>query len=156
MQGVEQLRARYPDAYIAVLVLPYTASLARLYDSVDEVFTVDTNRIRTLRGLLDPRTWLDYRSVVQVLRARHFDVAVSLSGQMGSLWAHLSGASRSVGYLKEAYPHLLTDPVPGGRFDWRIPDTSYVTRLVETLGAPPLNGPPVLPLPQRVLDAGRR
>lgn len=156
MQGVQQLRARYPDAYIAVLVLPYTAPLARLYDSVDEVFTVDTNLIRTLRGLLDPRTWLRYWLAMQALRARQFDVAVSLSGQMGSLWAHMSGAPRTVGYASEAYPHLLTDPVPGGRFDWRIPDTDYVSRLVETLGAPPLEGPPLLPVPGRVRAAGRR
>lgn len=155
MQGVEQLRARYPDAYIAVLVLPYTAPLAGLYGSVDEVLTVDTNRIRTLRGLFDPRTWIGYRASVRALRTRRFDVAVSLSGQMGSLWAHLSGAPRTVGYASEEYPHLLTDVVPGGRFDWRIPDAEYVSRLVETLGAPPLDGPPVLPIPDRLRTAAQ-
>lgn len=156
MQGVEQLRAAYPDAYIAVLVLPYTAPLARLYDSVDDVFTVDTNRIRTIRGLLDPRTWLDYWAVVRQLRSAQFDVAVSLSGQMASLWAHLSGAPKTVGYAGEAYPHMLTDPVPGGRFTWRIPDIQYVGRLIESVGAAPIDFPPVLPVPERAREAGKR
>lgn len=156
MQGVEQLRATYPDAYIAVLVLPYTAPLARLYAPADEVITVDTNRIRTVRGLLDPRTWLAYWSTLQLLRSRRFDVAVSLSGQMASLWAHLSGAPRTVGYADEAYPNLLTNPVPGGRFTWRIPDVMYVSRLIETLGPPPIDFSPVLQVPDRVLEAGRR
>jgi lipopolysaccharide heptosyltransferase II len=155
MQGVEALRRRYPNAHITVLVLPYTAPLARLFPSASEVLTVDTNRIRAVRGLLDPRTWVAYWRVVRALRSRRFDVAVSLSGQMGSLWAHLSGAPRTIGYAGEAYPHLLTDPVPGGRFLWRIPDISYVSRLVETIGAAPIDWAPVLPVPSRILDAGR-
>lgn len=156
MQGVEQMRASLPEAYIAVLVLPYTAPLARLYGSVNDVFTVDTNRIRSVRGLLDPRTWFGYWSAVRMLRSQDFDVAISLSGQMGSLWAYLSGAPRTVGYEGEAYPNLLTNPVPGGRFNWRIPDTEYVSKLVESIGPSPLRTPPVLPLPEHVLQAGRR
>jgi lipopolysaccharide heptosyltransferase II len=49
----------------------------------------------------------------------------------------------------------LTDPVPGGRFHWRIPDVEYVSRLIETIGAPPIDVPPVLPIPDRVRAAGR-
>src|SRR5207253_1529582 len=51
LQAVEGLRARHPGARIVMLTLPYTAELARQYPWVDEVLTVDTNRIRTPLGL---------------------------------------------------------------------------------------------------------
>lgn len=134
MSGVQALRRAYPDANIWMLTLPYTAPLAKLYRCVDEVVTVDTNRIRTLNGILDPRTWSAYWHCLRRLRAQRFDVAISVSGRMASLCAFLIGAQKVIGYEAEAYPYLLSDPVPGGRYLTRQHETEYVLGLAQQAG----------------------
>lgn len=135
MAGVRALRGRFPDAHIAILTLPYTAPLARSYAEVDEVIMLDTNRIRRPRGLLDPGTWTAYWRTARAIRARRFDVAISLSGRTASLCAFLSGSPRTIGYDLEAYPYLLTERVPGGRYRERMHEVSYVLRLARVAGA---------------------
>ena len=44
MPAVEALRAAYPTAHIAMLVLPFTRSIPEASAAVDEVITLDTNR----------------------------------------------------------------------------------------------------------------
>lgn len=133
--GVRALRASFPDAHIAMLTLPYTAPLARSYPEVNEVITLDSNRVRRPRGLIDPWTWIGYWRTIRAIRARHFDVAISLAGRTASLCAFLSGSARTIGYDLEAYPHLLTDPVPGGRYLERMHEVEYVLRLARAAGA---------------------
>jgi len=128
------LRARYPRARISIMTLPYTAGLAELYLEVDDVIALDTNLIRTPRSLFHPRTWVAYVRVLLMVRRRRYDVAISVSGQMASLCARLSGARRTIGYLQEAYPHVLTDSIPGGRYAEPVPEVRYVMRLLEGLG----------------------
>lgn len=153
MQAVQGLRRAYPSARICMLTLPYTAPLARLYPSVDEVFTVDTNRIRRPGGLLSPRTWLSYWRVYRQLNAERFDVAISLSGPMASLCALLSGARRVVGYADEAYRFTLTDPVSGGRYEERKHEVEYVRSLARRAGATEFPAHLEVPVPA---DASRR
>lgn len=128
------LRARYPCARISVITLPYTAGLAELYGEVDDVIALDTNLIRAPRSLFDARTWVGYARVLLRVRRRRYDVAISVSGQMASLCARLSGAQRTIGYLEEAYPRILTDPVPGERYAEPVSEFRYVMRLLEELG----------------------
>jgi lipopolysaccharide heptosyltransferase II len=120
-----------------MLTLPYTASLARLHPLVDEVVEIDTNLIRHPRTLLASATWREYARVYRYLRAQRFDLALSIYGRMGSLCAFLSGALRTVAYAAEAYPFLLTDPVPGGRHRERVPEIEYVQRLATFAGGKP-------------------
>jgi lipopolysaccharide heptosyltransferase II len=129
------LRATYPHATITLLTLPYTAPLASLYEEVDEIVTVDTNRIRTPRGLLSPSTWREYVTVARSLRLRQFDLGVSVCGKMASLCVFLSGAKRSVGYAEEAYPFLLDDLAPSGRYHQRKHEVEYVRTLARFAGA---------------------
>jgi lipopolysaccharide heptosyltransferase II len=148
MQGVHGLRAAFPGARIVMLTLPYTAPLARLYPAVDDVVSVDTNRIRRPRGLFNPLTWLEYWRVIQHLQSEEFDLAVSLSGPMASLWAALSGAPRTIGYEGEAYPRMLSEPVAGARYGERKHEVEYVRELARGAGAvefPPSLQVPVLP-----------
>jgi heptosyltransferase-2 len=66
---------------------------------------------------------------------------------MASLCAFLSGARRTIGYAREAYPSLLTDPVPGGRHVERIHEVEYARRLIVCAGAA-RDGPDIrLPVP---------
>ena len=127
------LRHRYPDAEIDMVVLPYTAPFVKASGFDGQILTLDSNRIRTVSGLMDPRTWRDYIRLWRRMRARRYDVAVSLAGTTASLVAVLSGARRRIGYADEAYPFVLTDAVAGGRFDRRVKEVDYVMRLLEPL-----------------------
>lgn len=129
------LRAAFPDARLTVLTLPYTAQLAALCPAVDDVVSIDTNGIRTPRGILNPNVWRSYVRTWRWLRAQEFDLAVSTFGAMASLWARLSGAARRVGYAGEAYPFLLTDTVPGRRYRERRHEVEYLQDLATAIGA---------------------
>jgi lipopolysaccharide heptosyltransferase II len=153
MPAVEALRRAYPEAHITMLTLPYAAPLARLYPSIDEVVAVDTNRIRSLSGLLNPGTWLAYRRVYRHLRGEPIDLCVSVHGRMASLCAFLSGARRTVGYAAEAYPFLLTDPVPGGRYRERRAEVEYVRQLAAHAGAGEAPTWLSVPVPERASEA---
>jgi lipopolysaccharide heptosyltransferase II len=141
------LKRQYPGARVTILTLPYAAPLTRLNPWIDEVVAVDTNRIRTLRGLIDPRTWLEYARAYRLLKSRRFDLAISLYGRMGSLCAYLSGARWTVGYAREAYPFLLSDPVEGGRHQERMHESEYVRRLIKHVGADMAPDGPALEIP---------
>jgi lipopolysaccharide heptosyltransferase II len=147
LTAAASLREAYPGAHITMLTLPYTAPLACLSPDVDEVLSVDSNRIRTMRGLLAPQTWLAYLAVYRRLRSRRFDLAVSLCGRMASLWAFLSGARWTVGFAGEAYPFLLNDPVPGRRYDRRMPESEYVKELTLHAGGSAVSHEVSLPVP---------
>jgi lipopolysaccharide heptosyltransferase II len=135
MTAVDGLRKSYPQARIVMLTLPYTAPLARLYPSVDEVVAVDTNRIRSVKGLVSPQTWVGYWRAYRYVRDQRFDLCLSLHGRMASLCAFLSGATRTIGYAAEAYPFLLTDAIGNGRYGERIHEVEYVRRLAKHAGA---------------------
>src|SRR5947209_3915631 len=119
LQAAEGMRAAYPDARITMVTLPYTAPLARASSAVDEVIELDANRVRRPSGALNPATWIAYRRAFHAMRGARYDLGISLAGRTASLVAFLSGACRTFGYADEAYPFLLTDPVPGGRYGER-------------------------------------
>jgi len=135
LPAVEGLRARYPTAHISLLTLPYTAALARMNAAVDEVIPLDSNRIRSVRGLFDGGAWLEYARVWRRIRGARYDLCISACGRTASFCAFLSGARISIGYADESYPNMLTHPVPGGRYRERIPDADYVLRLATYAGA---------------------
>jgi lipopolysaccharide heptosyltransferase II len=129
------MRDRYPGAAITLLTLPYTAPLAASYPEIDHIVTVDTNRIRTLRGLLDLGTWKQYLGAGWLLRQQHFDLGISVCGRMASLCVCLAGPRWSVGYADEAYPFVLDEIVPGGRYRERKHEVEYVRSLAHVAGA---------------------
>jgi lipopolysaccharide heptosyltransferase II len=135
MTAVQALRERYPAARITMLTLPYTAEIPRHFDCVDEVVSLDTNSIRSPRNMCSPATYRTFLAVIGRLRGEHFDLCLSLYGRMASFLALASGARRRVGYEKEAYPFVLTDPVPGRRFDRRRHEIDWDLGLAEAAGA---------------------
>ena len=97
--------------------------------------TVDTNRIRTLRGIVQPETWKEYVRVGRLLRRESFDLGISVCGRMASLCVFLAKPRRSVGYTDEAYPFLLDEVAPGGRYIERKHEVEYVRSLARFAGA---------------------
>jgi lipopolysaccharide heptosyltransferase II len=129
------IRDRYPDAAITLLTLPYTAPLAASYPELDHIVTVDTNRIRTVPGLVNLETWKQYLGVARLLRQQHFDLGISVCGRMASLCVCLAGTRWSMGYAEEAYPFVLDEIAPGGRYRERKHEVEYVRSLADVAGA---------------------
>ncbi len=143
----EGLKAAFPGVRVTLLTSRYAAELAALSPALDDVVSVETHHLRSVRGLSDPRTWAGYWRLFWRLRARQFDLAIAVYGQMGSLGAGLSGARRTVGYAHEAYPNLLTDAVPGGRHLDRKHEAEYVRVLARHVGVSSLPDHPIIRVP---------
>lgn len=108
------LKRAYPEAEIDLLALPSSAAIAASDPHIARTISYDPNIWRRPRALLQPGSWRGLRVLVTSLRERRYDLAVSVYGNVASIFAALSGAKRRVGYRSESYPGFLTDPIPGG------------------------------------------
>jgi lipopolysaccharide heptosyltransferase II len=134
LPAVHALRRGYPDAQVDVIALPSSAGVLAGESDIARIFTYDPNVWRRPSALLTPRNWAQARELVATLRARRYDLCLSVAGDWASVLAWCSGARRRVGYSGEAYPGLLTDPVPGGRYAVRQHEVQYVRTLARMAG----------------------
>lgn len=135
LPAVRALRRAYPDAEIDTLTLRSTAGiLDGEHEDIARVLTFDPGAFRRPSGLLRPQTWRDALALLRELRGARYDLAVSVSGDIGSILTRLSGAPRRVGYADEAYGSFLTDELPGGRYQRRQHEVRYVLALAERAG----------------------
>src|SRR5579863_750430 len=116
LPAVRALRRAYPDARIDMLVLGATAGILAGQPGIDRVLTFDPYFWRARAALLNPAAWRHARAMLTALRSARYDLAISISGDIASILTRLSGARRRVGYAAEAYPFMLTDALPGGRY----------------------------------------
>ena len=135
MTAVAAMHDRFPDARISMLTLPHTAVIPRQFPYVYEVLTLDTNLIRSPRNLLRINTYAQFIHMGITLRRRRFDLCLSLFGLMASIWAFISGARQRIGYARESYPYMFTDPLPGRRFDRRQHEVRWDLDLAAAAGA---------------------
>ena len=101
--AMEQIRARFPRAHIAVLARPWVAGL---YDQslVDEIIPYDAPR--GWRGL--SQKW----AVAKRLRAMRFDCAILFQNAFeAALIAFLARIPSRIGYNRDGRGLLLTDPI---------------------------------------------
>ncbi len=154
LPAVRALQRTYPDAEIDFLALQSSAGILAGERGIATVLTFDPYLWRHRLGSFNPRTWIEARAFLRSLRARRYDLAVSVSGDIASVLARLSGAHRRVGYAREAYPFMLTDAVPGGRYHTRKHEVQYVLGLAQAAGAEVLPGDERLAL--RVLGGSAR
>lgn len=134
LPAVRALRRAYPDAQIDFLALRSTAPILRDDPDMNDIIEFDPHVWRRPGNLLKRETWSEAARMLRRLRGAHYDLAVSVSGDIGSILTRLSGAKRRVGYADEAYYGLLTDAVAGGRYRERKHEVYYVLALAETAG----------------------
>ncbi|HEX6819277.1 MAG TPA: hypothetical protein VF120_12945, partial [Ktedonobacterales bacterium] len=103
LPAVRALKRAYPEAQIDMLVLHATAPILQAEPEVARALTFDPGAWRRPTGLLKPKTWCDALALLRTLRAAHYDLAVCISGDIGSILTRLSGARRRFGYADEAY-----------------------------------------------------
>ncbi|HEV7128153.1 MAG TPA: lipopolysaccharide heptosyltransferase II [Ktedonobacterales bacterium] len=134
LPAIQALRQGYPNAAIDLLVLPATAAVLEGASDIARVLVYDPNIWRSPAALCAPRNWRAVGRLVQTLRAARYDLCLSVAGDWASVLAWISGARRRVGYAGEAYPGLMTDPVPGRRYARREHEVEYVHRLARAAG----------------------
>ncbi len=135
LPAVRALKRAHPEAEIDFLALSSSAGILANEPEIARVLTFDPYFWRRRLGLMRPRAWREASSYLRTMRDRRYDLAVSISGDIASIVARLSGARRRVGYAEEAYPYLLTDPVPGGRYRTPMHEVRYVLALAGAAGA---------------------
>jgi heptosyltransferase-2 len=111
------LRARYPKSEISLLAKPHASDLLKHSGLVDEVipgdlpWTASANKYRMSGPILE-----EMRSVVHVLRQRHFDVTLDARMDIRSnILAAATGAPHRIGYDIGGGGWLLTETLPSDR-----------------------------------------
>ncbi len=134
LPAVYSLKQTYKQAQVTVLALPHVAKLLELAPEVDHVLSYDVNRIRRPRDVLRPASYRELFALVGKLRAARFDLCLSLHGRFACVMAWLSRCPRRYGYRGEAYPFMLTNTLPGRRYDTRQHEIQYNLKLAELAG----------------------
>ncbi|HEY7984717.1 MAG TPA: lipopolysaccharide heptosyltransferase II [Ktedonobacterales bacterium] len=134
LPAVRALRQAYPDAAIDFLAQPSSAAILAGQPDIAHVLTYDAGIWRNPAAILRRANRQAARAIFRRLRQPRYDLCVSISGDWASILAWLSGARRRVGYAREAYRGMLTDPVPGGRYAIRRHEVEYVRELARAAG----------------------
>src|SRR6266446_1661832 len=109
LPALRVVRARFPDARIAILARPYVADIYRGQEICDELIAYDPK---------DAHAGLSGRErLAKELRARKFDVALLLQNAFDAAWlGWRAGIPERIGYARDGRSLLLTKriPVPKG------------------------------------------
>ena len=100
-----EMRAKFPNAHIAVLVNPWVKDVYAAADFVDELLVYD--RSGSHHG------WRGMRRLVHDLQSRRFNMAVLLQNAFEAAWiAFWARIPIRLGYARDARSPLLTHPIP--------------------------------------------
>ena len=137
MTIVRTLKRSYPEAEIDLLALPASAQVVMYDPDLNEIITYDPNVWRRPKALFQAKNWRNSYNLLRLLRARHYDIAVSAFGNWAGIITALSGTKRRVGFGRESYPGLMTDNVRGRH--WTPGDhkheVDYCLELAKAAGA---------------------
>jgi heptosyltransferase-2 len=104
LPALRALRARFPEAHLAVLAMPWVKDLYARETFADEVVPYLARR--------GCRDWAGKKRAARQLRAGAFDCAILLTNSFDSaLVAWMAAIPRRIGYARDARKLLLTDPV---------------------------------------------
>ncbi|MFI5275760.1 MAG: lipopolysaccharide heptosyltransferase II [Ktedonobacterales bacterium] len=132
--AVRALRRAYPRATIDMLVqAPLDGILAGDPD-IHRILVWNPHVWRNPRNWLRLGSWRAALGTLRRMRRPRYDLAISVSGDIGSIVTRLSGARRRVGYAGEAYGSFMTDAVPGARYQTQQRETRYVLALAAAAG----------------------
>ena len=102
--ALSAIRRRWPDGEVVAVLRPYVADVLEGTGLVDRVIDWDP-RDKTHES----SGW----KLARQLRRERFDAAVLFPNSLRSGWmAWLSGATRRIGFARDARRWLLTDPIP--------------------------------------------
>lgn len=134
LPAIAALREAAPQARLSLLVLPYTAGLARMVPGVDRVVAVDVNRWRRPEAWASGVAFREVKASAEELRSEQYDLCVSFYGRVGAAAALLSGARCLVGYRSEGYLSCFDLAVSGRRYLEGKHESEYCLDLVRAMG----------------------
>jgi len=137
LPALAAIRARWPQARIAVLAKPWVAEVYRLSNQIDEVIIFEEpGRHAGMLGKL---------RLAKELREKGFDCAILLQNAIeAALIAKLAAIPRRAGYNSDGRGILLTHSVRRTSAIRRVPQSDYYLAMVEALGCPPVTRKPRL------------
>jgi lipopolysaccharide heptosyltransferase II len=136
---VRLLKRTYPEAEIDLLAMPSSVKVVADDPDLAQIIPYDPNVWRRPKALLRMRNWREAQLLLQRLRSRHYDLAISVFGDWAAVLAVLSGARRRVGFGREGYPGFMTNSVRGrhwDRYDHKH-EVDYCLELARAAGATP-------------------
>src|SRR5713101_9138192 len=77
---VRALKRTYAEAEIDLLALPTSAKVVMHDPDLAEIITYDPNVWRRPKALVKAKNWRDIYSLLRLLHARHYDIAISVFG----------------------------------------------------------------------------
>jgi len=105
LPALRAVRAKFPDAHIAIVARPYVADIYRHQDICDELIAYDPKGAH--------RGWKGRELLAQQLRVPKFDVALLLQNAFDAAWlAWRAGVPQRIGYARDARSLLLTKAIP--------------------------------------------
>jgi heptosyltransferase II len=105
LPALRAVRARFPDAHIAIVARPYVADLYGEQSLCNELLPYDPQR--------EHRGWAGRERLAKELRDREFDVALLLQNAFDAAWlAWRAGVPQRIGYARGGRSLLLTKAVP--------------------------------------------
>jgi heptosyltransferase II len=104
LPALRAVRAKFPEAHIAILARPYVAEIYRNQQICEELIDYD------LKGR--HRGWQGRERLARELRARKFDVALLLQNAFDAAWlAWRSKIPERIGYARDGRSMLLTQAI---------------------------------------------
>ncbi len=105
LPALRAVRAKFPDAHLAILARPYVADIYRGQQVCDQLIAYDlANKHAGFSG---------FERLAGELRAQKFDVALLLQNAFEAAWlAWRAGIPKRIGYARDGRSFLLTNAVP--------------------------------------------
>ncbi|MBW6485769.1 MAG: lipopolysaccharide heptosyltransferase II [Syntrophobacterales bacterium] len=137
LPALAAIRARWPQARIAVLAKPWVAEVYRLSNQIDEVIIFEEpGRHAGALGKL---------RLAKELRGKGFDCAILLQNAIeAALLAKLAAIPRRAGYNSDGRGFLLTHSVRRTAAVRRVRQSEYYLEMVRALGCRPVEREPRL------------
>jgi heptosyltransferase II len=126
--ALRAVRAKFPDAHMAILARPYVADIYHDQEIADELIAYDWKGIHAGFG--------GRERLVAELRAKEFDVALLLQNAFDAAWlAWRAKIPRRIGYARDGRSVLLTQAIPVPKHG-EIPahETFYYLELIRRAG----------------------
>src|SRR5262252_3165934 len=105
LPALRQVRAKFPDAMIAIVAKPYVADLYRDQGFCDELILYDAQG--------EHRGWRGRERLAKEICTKRFDVALLLQNAFDAAWlVWRAGVPERIGYARDGRGFLLTKPIP--------------------------------------------
>ena len=127
-------RERWSHAHLAFMAPPAWEPIVRRCPAVDEVILFDGGAVTHWPTVLNPRVWVRAARALREVRARRFDVAVSVYGPIAGTVVGLCGARWRVGYGSEAPGWCFNEALPQHRRNGGPHEAAMATRLFRQIG----------------------